>query len=204
MAEDAAPTKNIVPDEGMRWTWRMAATTWTAIFGVLSVMFHIFGRVYYEGKLRGTLPPPLVDARAADLTWEMYPWFIVFSAVLCVGLSLVSFYARSIGHALAVLLGAAYIAAAFGAARSDQDMLLVITLVIIAALMFVLAYRSWKGDRVSWAFLTALMGVLAVIEFFGAPHVRDLTGLNLWQALIPCALLSTGCFALSRLNKNMA
>jgi len=58
------------------------------------------------------------------------------------------------------------------------------------AAMPYLAWRSWQGSRVGWAFLTTLCGVLAVCLLFGAPKVKALLHLGLWPALAFPAILA--------------
>jgi hypothetical protein len=104
---------------------------------------------------------------------------------------------REVGHLLAVILGATAIAGAVGAFYRGMTPVLPITLLVTGALMGYLALRSWRGERVAWSFLVAIMGVLFICMFFGAPKVRGAIGVGIWVALIVPGLFLTGMMSLA-------
>jgi hypothetical protein len=72
--------------------------------------------------------------------------------------------------------------AAFG--HHDVPLVVGVTLLVSGVLMPVLAFYSYRQSRPAWAFLIALCGVFAVVEFFGAPKIRDAMGTGVWTWVI--------------------
>jgi hypothetical protein len=72
-------------------------------------------------------------------------------------------------------------------------------LMIIGFLDVVLSFYALRGSRAAWAFVTSLSAVLFVCTFFGAPSIRDATGLQFGVALLPALyfLVTTVLFSMA-------
>jgi hypothetical protein len=116
--------------------------------------------------------------------------------VLVVG-SLVAATSRpnQVAHALAGLFGVAALLAGFGSFTGSLPITLSLVLVGIGVLTLFLTYHSAHRSRAAWAFLAALLAVMAVCTLFGAPKIRTLLGVNMWIALLAPGLLSVACTA---------
>jgi len=111
---------------------------------------------------------------------------------------------REFGHGLALLLGLANLAAAYGAFDKSLPMVMPVTLLVAGLVMPVLVYLSWQKSRSAWAFLIALVAVFGGIGFFGAPKVRQLVGIGLWTAMIMPMLTIETVIALAVIRRDYA
>jgi uncharacterized membrane protein HdeD (DUF308 family) len=93
-----------------------------------------------------------------------------------------------IGHLLATGLGVASIAAGIAATSHHLPTVVGVVLVISGVLMPVLAWKSWHRSRAAWSFLSAIVAVCGIVNFFGATKIRGVLGVGLWTAFDLAAL----------------
>jgi len=60
-----------------------------------------------------------------------------------------------------------------------------VALLLVGVSNTILGIKALQGSRVSWAFVTATCGTLAIICLFGAPKIRDTTGYSLGASALP-------------------
>jgi hypothetical protein len=69
--------------------------------------------------------------------------------------------------------------------------------------MLVLAHFSYhRRSRAAWAFLVAICGVLAVVDFFGAPKIRHALDVSLWTTMIIPGLYAIATVTLMQLRED--
>ena len=107
---------------------------------------------------------------------------------------------RLLGHVGTVLVGALLLVAAAASVLSSQPRVLTVALVVFGAASLVLAWTSWRGSRIGWAFAVSLDGVLALIELFGSAKIGTLVGVPLAAAALPCVLAAISCLSLAMLH----
>jgi len=104
------------------------------------------------------------------------------------------------GHLIPMLLGATHLVAGVAAFWHGAPGVLGMTLLVSGVLMPVLVVFSSQGSRPAWAFLIAICGVFAVVEFFGAPKVRGALDVSLWITMILPGLNAVAVAALASLR----
>jgi hypothetical protein len=126
--------------------------------------------------------------------------FGMFSGLVALSAIAAAFAPKLVGHVLGVVMGVLAFGAGVEAYQHQLPSALWAALLIFGALMPLLAIRSWKGHRAAWAFLTVICGTLGVCLLFGAPKIRGLLGIGLWNALIIPGVLATATAALGSLH----
>jgi hypothetical protein len=120
------------------------------------------------------------DISPAQMTYIRASFAVFASVVAAFGFA-AGIRPREIGHLIPALLGVFHLIASLAAfGHHDVPAVVGVTLLISGVMMPVLAFYSYRGSRPAWAFLIAVCGVFAVVEFFGAPKIRDAMGSGVW------------------------
>jgi len=104
---------------------------------------------------------------------------------------------HTIGHILSVLLGFASLVGGVAGLASSLPTVVGVTLVLSGGLLIVLTVYSMKHSRAAWAFLIAMLSVLATVTFFGAPKIHRVLDVGLGVALLIPAVMIAAVVALS-------
>lgn len=164
---------------------KMAGLITGTALGVNS-MFWLLSGFYFKGK----------PAAAAEVNSVRIAFLIL--TLLVAGMSYVAALApRLLGHAIGFVAGIASLVAGFAAFGSTIPSVVAVTLIVTGLVIPVLSWQSLQRSRTAWAFLIAMLAVLATVTFFGAPKVRNVLGIGLWYALIIPAVEIVGVIALS-------
>ena len=105
-----------------------------------------------------------------------------------------------IGHGIAVVLGLAALVGGVEAFAHDLPNVMGMSLFVIGIIAPLLAWRSWQHSRAAWSFLMALLGVLAAVDFFGAPKVASVLGIGIAPTLVLPVLEVIAVIALATLR----
>lgn len=154
---------------------------------ILNIAFFLLSRLYYEDSMAGDLE----NVRRAFGTTSILIGMLTYVATLA---------PRLIGHGIAVVLGIISLVSAVMAYTHDLPSVMVATLLIIGGLLPLLAWRSWLHSRAAWSFLIAVLAVFGGVDFFGAPKIRSLIGISLWDAMIIPGMQVIAVIALSMLR----
>lgn len=186
-----------------------------------------------DAEVQAQLPPRKVPPRAvpaAQFSAEMTVAIVVIVASLGINgavylfagrsaaayalstftieLSMISLLAtlapREVGHLLPALAALVALFAGTMALQKPLPPVLGVSLVIYGVLMLACAWQSWMKVRIAWAFLLALSAVMSVVLLFGAPKVRNLLEVQLWEALIIPGLLAGATIALAMVRLDYA
>ena len=152
----------------------------------VNAVFLFLSSWYFTGK-RPEQAAAINDVRAA---------FAVFTCIVGAASILAASAPRTVGHAIASIMGLVSLVAAIGAFARGMTIVLPVTLLVIGGLLPALAMFSMKTSRAAWAFLTSMCGVYATVLLFGAPKVRGLLDIGLWTALIVPGLLAVATASL--------
>lgn len=113
--------------------------------------------------------------------------FGLLSLLVAVMAYIAAFAPRFIGHALGFVAGLGAFVAGIAAMFTTIPPVVAVALLASGCVLPVLSWKSLNHSRSAWAFLIAVLSVLATVTFFGAPKVRNVLGIGLWYALIiPC------------------
>jgi len=104
---------------------------------------------------------------------------------------------RILGHAGTALIGALLLVSGAFSFTSDLPAVLPFAQLGFGAAALGLAWSSWKGSRIGWAFAVALDGVLGCINLFGAPKVAHLIDIPIVVAGLPCVIAVASCIVLA-------
>jgi hypothetical protein len=153
-------------------------------FVVANVAFYFMSASYFDSHRQvvpglGSMP----SYSPAEMS-HVRTMFAVFTGVVAAFGFAASLRGRLVGHVLPVLFGVAHLVGCVAAFIGNAPAVLGMTLLVSGILLPVLAASSYRGSRPAWAFLVAMCGVFAVVEFFGAPKVRGALGLSLWITMI--------------------
>lgn len=163
---------------------KMAGVIAGTAIGV-NALFWVLAGIYYKDK-----------AIVADPNAIRFAFAILTALVS--GLAYVAGFApRFVGHLIGFKAALASLAGGFAALGSTIPGVVAVSLLVNGIVMLVLTWRSWKHSRPAWAFLIAILAVLATVTFFGAPKMRHVLGIGLWYTLIIPALGVVGVIALS-------
>jgi hypothetical protein len=168
-------------------------------FVALNAAFYFLSGSYFDSHreiLRGVSVPAYSPEQMAHVRMT----FAVFSGVVAAASGVAGIWPRVVGHLIPPLLGATHLVASVMAFQHDAPSVLWVTLLVSGVLMPVLAWHSYHRARPAWAFLVAICGVFAVVEFFGAPKVRGALDLGLWITMILPGLNAVAAFALVSLR----
>jgi hypothetical protein len=129
---------------------------------------------------------------------EALPSFIAMIVIVNGALIAATAWPRATGHLLAGFFGLASLLTGgftfFGDAIPFTLSLVLVVMGVGAMLMTLMSQQ--QRSRPAWAFLAALLGVMAVCTLFGAPKIRNLIGTTMWIALTIPGLLTVACVAL--------
>src|SRR4029079_1959903 len=150
------------------------AIIWVGVFILANAAFYFLSGNYFDSH-REIVGGVSVLSYSPEQMMHVRITFAVLAGVVAVGGFAAGIWPRVIGHPLPVLLGACNLVA--GVAAFSRELFVVgITLLVSGVLMPVLAWYSHRRSRPAWAFLIAICGVFAVVEFFGASKIRDALG----------------------------
>lgn len=152
-------------------------------FVALNAPFYFLSSSYFDSH-REIVNGISVPSYSLEQMMHIRINFAVFSGVVAAGAFIGGIWARVVGHLLPTLLGAVNVVGGFWAISRGLPSVLGITLLVSGSLMVVLSWHSYRHSRPAWAFLVAICGVLAVVEFFGAPKIRGGLDIGLWTAMI--------------------
>lgn len=107
---------------------------------------------------------------------------------------------RLIGHAGTALVGALMVASGVASLVTALPMVLAVALLIFGAAALVLAYASWHGSRIGWAFAVVLDGVMALCNLFGSTKIAHLAGIPIGPAILPCVIAAVSCVMLASVS----
>jgi MFS family permease len=164
---------------------KMAGVIAGTAIGINS-LFWLLAGFYFKDK-------PQVDLDIASIRLA----FAILTALVAGMSYLAAFAPRFVGHAIGFIAGIASLVAGFAAFGSTIPGVVAVTLLITGLVIPVLSWRSLQHSRPAWAFLIAILAVLATVTFFGAPKMRHVLGIGLWYALIIPAIEVVGVIALS-------
>jgi len=154
---------------------RFMAILCAGAFVVVYLGFYVMSGSYFDSH-HDISPAQMTYIRAS---------FAVFAGVVAGFGFAAGIRPREVGHLIPVLLGVFHLVAGGTAfAHHDVPSVVGVTLLVSGVLMPVLAFHSYRRSRPAWAFLTAMCGVFAVVEFFGAPKIRDAMGSDVWTWVI--------------------
>jgi hypothetical protein len=173
---------------------RMAIICVVAIVAI-NVAFYVLSGSYFDSH-REIVGGVSVPSYSPEQMMHVRTMFAVFSGVIAAASFVAGIWPRMVGHLLTLLLGAFDLVAGAGAFRHDAPGVLWVTLLVSGVLMPVLAWHSYHRSRPAWAFLLAMCGVFAIVEFFGAPKAARSIDVSLWLALVLPGLHAVAAFAL--------
>jgi hypothetical protein len=107
---------------------------------------------------------------------------------------------RVVGHAGTAVLGALMLVIGVMTFASSLPMVLAVGQVLFGAAAVGLAYASWNGSRIGWAFACALDGVFGASCLFGAPKIAHLLATGMVLAALPAILGAVSCICLALLH----
>jgi hypothetical protein len=168
-------------------------------FVALNAAFYFLSGGYFDSH-REIAAGVSVPSYSPEQMTHVRMTFAVLSGVMGASCFFAWLRAHEIGHLIPTLLGAVHLVAAASAFSHGTTKVLGMTLLVSGLLMPLLAWHSHRRSRPAWAFLIAICGVFAVIEFFGAPKVRGALEIGLWTAMIFPGLNAVAVLALVSLR----
>jgi hypothetical protein len=178
---------------------RMAIVCVSA-FVLVNIAFYLMSGSYFASHREIVVGVGSVATYTPEMATQVRTMFAVFAGVVAAFGFVAGLEPRKIGHLIPVLLGLADLGGAFGAFTHDTPAVLGMTLLVAGILLPTLAHFSYRGSRPAWAFLVAMCGVFALVEFFGAPKVSRALGISLWTAMILPGLNAVATAALASLR----
>jgi hypothetical protein len=176
------------------------AIVWVLALVFANLAFYFLSASYFASHRDIVVGVGSVATYTPALAMHVRMTFVLLSGVVTAFGFAASIAPRQIGHLLPVLLALANLAGAVGAFAHDTPAVLGVTLGVAGLLMPVLAHFSYRGSRPAWAYLVAMCGVFAVVEFFGAPKISRAIDVGLWTAMILCGLNAVAAVALASLR----
>jgi hypothetical protein len=156
----------------------------------LNGMFWVMSGMYFDDKPK--LAADIGGVRAAFAVLTFLVAALSYAAAIA---------PRQIGHGLAFAMGTASVVGGIAALVSTLPVVMGATLLISGVVTLALAMSSLKYSRAGWAFLIAMLSVLATVTFFGAPKIRHVLDIGLWHALIIPALMIVATIALGMVRE---
>jgi hypothetical protein len=108
--------------------------------------------------------------------------------------------ARLVGHGGTALTGVLLIVSGIATIFSSLPPVLAIAQVVFGIAAIVLAYASWHGSRIGWAFSITIDATCGLIVLFGSLKIAHLTGLPLVAAAVPCVIAKVSWVMLATLG----
>lgn len=166
--------------------------------GVLTfnTLFWIASHYYFADKPVTTQVGGVLVKTGADIG-DVRIAFATLSLVIAAMAYGAALAPRLIGHGLAVAMGVGSLVGGIASLAKGLPPVMGVTMLVLGVLMPVVTWKSLQHVRSAWAFLIALVAVFGAVTFFGAPKVRHLLGIGLWNALIIPGLLIVSVIALS-------
>jgi hypothetical protein len=155
----------------------------------LNLFFFLMSGMYFDDRPK--MAGDIGSVRAAFAIMS----FLVAGMAYAAGVA-----PRLVGHGLALAVGGASFVGGIAGLMSTLPVVMSLTLILCGLLLPALAYSSLKHSRSAWAFLIAILAVLATVTFFGAPKIRHVLGIGLWHALIIPGLQIVAVIALTMLR----
>jgi len=171
-----------------------------AAFVLANVAFYLLSGSYFASHRDIVAGVGSVASYTPELAMHVRMTFVLFTGVVTAFGFAAGLAPRSVGHLLPVLLGLANFGGAIGAFMFDAPAVVGVTLFVAGVLLPTLAHFSYRGSRPAWAFLVAMCGVFALVEFFGAPKISRSIGVGLWTAMIMPGLNVVATVALASLR----
>jgi hypothetical protein len=182
----------------------IAAISCFVCFVAANILFYVLSIGYFESHHAVIVPGQGASgAFSPEQIKTIRLSFALFAGVIAIATVLAVAWTRFVGHLIPVLLGGLYlVAAVFAIRHGNVTAALPATLLITGGLMPVLSHFSFHHrSRPAWAFLIAICGVFAVVEFFGAPKVRGALDIGLWITMILPGLNGVAVWALASLRE---
>lgn len=166
-------------------------TAGVIVGGVITfnTLFWVASYFYYDDK-----PLQIADAGAVRVAFGILSFIV---AVMAYGAALAP---RLIGHGIAFVMGAALLAGGIAAIIKDLPPVMGITMLVFGGIVPALALRSLNHSRTAWSFLISTIAVFATVTFFGAPKVRHLLHIGLWNAMILPGVMIVSVMALTMIR----
>lgn len=162
---------------------------------LLNVLFIFLSGAYFAD--RAVIHGPVSDAEITSVRMG----FAAFSGLTALAGSAAVFYPSLVGHGLALATAlASFVAAAAGYSKG-LHIVLPVTLGLVGLLLPLLVWKSFEKSRAGWAFLSGMVGVLAVVMLFGSTKVRNVMGIGLWYSMIIPGLLAVATAGLAMIRK---
>lgn len=162
---------------------------------VLNVVFMFLSGAYFSD--RAAIHGPVSDAEISSVRIA----FATFTGITALAACAAVFRPRLVGHGLALVISIASFVGAAAGHNKGLHIVLPVALGLVGVLLDLLVWKSLEKSRAGWAFLSGMLGVLAVVMLFGSTKVRNITGIGLWYAMIIPGLLAVGTAALAMLRK---
>jgi hypothetical protein len=169
-------------------------------FVLLNVAFYFMSGSYFETHQSTVVGVGTMAAYTPEQMTHVRMTFALLTGVVAAFSFVASLEPRFVGHLLAVMLGAINLFAAVGIFVYGAPGVVGVVLLVAGVLLPTLAHFSYRGSRAAWAFLIAICGVFALVEFFGAPRVRAAIGIGLWTAMILPGLNAVAAATLASLR----
>jgi hypothetical protein len=153
----------------------------------LNSIFWVLSIAYYDDK------PALETVNIFSVRLAFFLLTLLIAAMSYVaGLA-----PRLLGHGVGFAAGIASLVAGIASLGSNIPGVVGVALLILGIVLPAVTWRSLQHSRTAWAFLCALLSVLATVTFFGAPKVRNVLDIGLWYAMIIPAVGIVAVIALS-------
>jgi hypothetical protein len=165
---------------------KMAGVIAATVLGA-NALFSLMAGLYYKGHSAQAL----IDIGSIRIAFGVLSLSIAGMAYVA------AFAPRLIGHAIGFAAGTAALAGGFASLGTSFPGIVAAALLVTGVVLPVLTWRSMRHSRPAWAFLVAVLAVLATVTFFGAPKMRNVLGIGLWYAMIIPAVYVIGVIALS-------
>lgn len=162
---------------------------------LLNLLFMFLSGEYFADRAR--IHGPVSDAEIQSARMG----FALFSSSTAVAACAAVFYPRLVAHILPLVTSlAAFVAAAAGYSKG-LHIVLPVTLLLVGLILPLLVWKSFEKSRAGWAFLSGMIGVLAVVMLFGSTKVRNVMGIGLWYSMVIPGLLGVGTAALGMVRR---
>lgn len=162
---------------------------------LLNVLFMFLSGEYFLDRIK--IHGPVSDAEISSVRMGFAAFTGTTAAAACAAV----FYPRVVAHTLPLATSlAAFVAAAAGYSKG-LHIVLPVTLLVAGLLLPLLTWKSFEKNRAGWAFLSGMMGILAVVMLFGSTKVRNVTGIGLWYTMAIPGLLAVGTAALAMVRR---
>jgi hypothetical protein len=179
---------------------RLAIVIAVAAFAIVNLVFYFLSGNYFADQHQ-IINAASVQTYSPEQVAHTRIVFAVVSGVLAVVGVLAALRPRLLGHALSAVLGVGNLVGGVAAFSHHLPGVLTVTQLVAGTAMLVLAHFSYhRRSRSAWAFLVAICGVLAVVDFFGAPKIRGALDISLWTTMVIPGLYAIATVTLMQLR----